>query len=177
MIISVPVPLTRVPKRLTTGRLIKLLTFFSHLIKLKHNRWLKAGVIIVGDIELAGYLVKAVGPVPLVLDLRIAHERFGSSSDPNLNGNLHYPNDIDRSLNEAAADKIRKYRADCNNNPPNAISFMLAIASTSGRLHSEFIRLLFVQAHRETDRFFAAAGVQSPVILMENYITPTSALS
>ena len=93
-------------------------------------------------------------------DLRIAHERFGSSSDPNLNGNLHYPNDIDRSLNEAAADKIRKYRADYNNNPPNAISFMPAIASTSGRLHSEFIRLLFLQAHRETDRFFAASGVQ-----------------
>ncbi len=50
-------------------------------------------------------------------------------------------NDIDRSLNEAAADKIRKYRADYNNNPPNAISFMSVIASTSGRLHSEFVRL------------------------------------
>jgi hypothetical protein len=31
------------------------------------------------------------GPVPLVLDLRIAHDRFGSSSDPILNGQLHYP--------------------------------------------------------------------------------------
>jgi len=48
--------------------------------------------------------------------------------------------------NEAAADKIRKYRADYNNNPPNAISFMTAIASTSGRLHSEIIILLFLQA-------------------------------
>ena len=37
---------------------------------------------------------------------------------------------------------------------------MSAIASTSGRLHSEFIRLLFLQAHRETDRFFVASGVQ-----------------
>ena len=55
-----------------------------------------------------------------MLDLRIAHDRFGSSSDPNLNGKLHYPNDIDRSLNEAAADKIRKYRGDYNNNPPTA---------------------------------------------------------
>ena len=34
-----------------------------------------------------------------------------------------------------------------------------AIASTSGRLHSEFVRLLFLQAHRETDRFVAASGV------------------
>ncbi len=28
------------------------------------------------------------------------HDRFGSSTDPNLNGHLHYPNDIDRSLNK-----------------------------------------------------------------------------
>jgi hypothetical protein len=111
---------------------------------------------------LAGYLAKVAGPVPLVVDLRIAHERFGSSSDPNLNGHLHYPNDIDRSLNEADADKIRKYRADYNNNPPNAISFMPAVASTSGRLHSEFVLLLFLQAHRETDHFFAASGLQLP---------------
>ncbi len=40
------------------------------------------------------------------------------------------------------------------------VSFMPAIASKSGRLQSELIRLLFLQAHRETDRFFAASGVQ-----------------
>ena len=81
------------------------------------------------------------------------------SSDPNLNGILHYPNDIDRSLNEAVTDKVRKYRADYNSNPPNVVAFMSGIPSTSDRLHSEFIRLLFLQAHRETDRFFAASGV------------------
>ena len=43
-----------------------------------------------GDIELAGYLANVAGPVPLVLDLRIAHERWGSSSDPSINGHLHY---------------------------------------------------------------------------------------
>jgi hypothetical protein len=37
---------------------------------------------------------------------------------------------------------------------------MTAIASTSDRLHGEFVRLLFLQAHRETDRFFTASGVQ-----------------
>jgi hypothetical protein len=37
---------------------------------------------------------------------------------------------------------------------------MPAIARTSGRLHSEFVSLLFLQAHRETYRFFAASGVQ-----------------
>jgi hypothetical protein len=42
------------------------------------------------------------------------------------------------------------------------VAFMHAIPSTSGRLHSEFVRLLFLQTHRETDRFFAASGVQLP---------------
>ncbi len=114
-----------------------------------------------GDIELAGYLANEAGPVPLVLDLRIAHDRVGSSTDPTLNGHLKYLNNLDHSLNDTAADKIRKYRVDYNNRPPSAVSFMPPIASTSGRLHSEFVRLLFLQAHRETDRFFAASGVQS----------------
>ena len=62
-------------------------------------------------------------------------------SDTTLNGNLHYPSDVDRSLNETAADKIRKYRADYNNNTPNDISFMPVIASTSGSLHSKLVLL------------------------------------
>ncbi len=89
-----------------------------------------------------------------------AHDPFGSSSDPTLNGRLHY-NDIDKSLNEDVNDKIRKYHEDYNNNPSNSVAFMPTIAGTNGRLHSDFIRLLFLQAHRETDRFFAVSGVQS----------------
>ena len=78
---------------------------------------------VTGDIELSVYLVNVEGPTPfvspLVLDLRITHDRFGSNSDPSINGTLHYPNDIDRSLNEASTDKIRKYHR-----PPPSISFM-----------------------------------------------------
>ncbi len=80
-----------------------------------------------GDNELAAYLSNAAGPVPLVLDLRIAHERWESSSNPSLNG---YPADIDRTLNEGAADKNLLYRADYNNRSSHAIAFMPAIAST-----------------------------------------------
>ncbi len=65
-----------------------------------------------GDIQLEGYLANEAGPVPLVLDLRICHDRMGSSADPSLNGHLKYPNNLDQSLNDVAADKIRKYRAD-----------------------------------------------------------------
>jgi hypothetical protein len=48
-----------------------------------------------GDIELTTYLANVTGPVPLVLDLHIAHEHVGSSSDPSINGHLRYPNDLD----------------------------------------------------------------------------------
>ena len=138
---------------------------YSHLFrtthKVKTQQVVKSRGRHCGDLELAAYLANAAGPVPLVLDLRLTHDRIGSSANPALNGTLHYPNNIDESLNQAVNDKIRKYRADYNNNPPNAVAFMPAIAGTTGRLHSEFIILLFLQDHRETDPFFAVSGVQS----------------
>ena len=94
-----------------------------------------------------------------MLDLLIAHERCGSTSRPSLHDHLHYPADLDRTLNEVVTDKVLQYRADHNNRPPHAIAFMPPIASTSGSLHSEFVRLLFLQAHRETVRFLATSGV------------------
>jgi hypothetical protein len=65
--------------------------------------------------------------VPLVLDLRIVHDfndRVGSSTDPNLNGHLKYPNNLDQSLNDTPTDKIRKYRGDYNNRSPSVVSFI-----------------------------------------------------
>ncbi len=78
-----------------------------------------------------------------MLDLRVAHDRVVSSTDPALNGHLRYPNNLDQSLNDTVADKIHRYRTDYNNNPSRGVGFMPAIPSTSGRLHSEFIRIMF----------------------------------
>ena len=36
-----------------------------------------------------------------------------------------------------------------------------AIVSTSTRMHGEYLRLLFLQAHRETEAHFTAAGISS----------------
>jgi hypothetical protein len=96
-----------------------------------------------------------------VLDLRVPHDRVGSSADPTLNGHLRYPNNLDQSLNDGAADKLRTYRSDYNFNPTRGVDFMSGIVSTSGRLHSEFIRILFLQTHQETDLFFETSGVLS----------------
>ncbi len=78
-----------------------------------------------------------------VLDLLISHERFGSTSDPSIDGHLYFPNDLDGPLNETDTEKIWDYLGDYNNRPSNTISFMTVIPSTSGRLHSEFVFLLF----------------------------------
>jgi hypothetical protein len=67
----------------------------------------------------------------------MVHDRFGSRSDLNINGHLHYPNDIDGSLTEDVTDKIRKYRVDYNNNPPTTVTFMTPIGTMSGRLHTD----------------------------------------
>jgi hypothetical protein len=62
-----------------------------------------------GDVDLEGHLTNTVGPVQLVMDsdLRITHDRVGSSTDPTLNGHLKYPNNLDQSLNDTAGDKVR----------------------------------------------------------------------
>jgi hypothetical protein len=123
-----------------------------------------------GDIELVGYLTDVAGPVPLVLDLRVAHDRVDSSADPALNEHLRYPNILDQSLNDTSTTKLRKYRVDYNFNPPRGVGFMSAIPSTSGHLHGEFIRILFLQTHRETDRFFV--GFRSYVFSIRSWIFP-----
>jgi hypothetical protein len=87
----------------------------THTHKVKTQQVVKSRGQHCGDIELAGYLANETGPVSLVLDLRITLDRVGSNTDPDLNRHLKYPNNLDQSRNDAATDKIRKYRVDYNN--------------------------------------------------------------
>jgi hypothetical protein len=114
------------------GRLINLLTCVTQPTRLKLNRWLGAGV---SDVETWSLLC-----LP-----RLA---AGPSSNPSLqslNGQLHYPPDLDRPLTEVAADKIIRYRADYNR-PSHAISCLLLLvrldASTVSLCSFYFCRLI-----------------------------------
>jgi hypothetical protein len=53
--------------------------------------------------------------------------------------------------------KINRYRQQYADN--QNISFLPAIMTTSSRMHGEFLRLLFLQAHRETTAHFNATGL------------------
>ena len=112
-----------------------------------------------GNVEVRSYLRDQARNRSLVFDLSISHDRFGSSSHVQQNGSLSHPQDIDAPLCIAAQRKIAAYRQQYADN--QNISFLPAIVSTSTRMHGEFLRLLFLQAHRETEAHFTAAGMSS----------------
>jgi hypothetical protein len=67
----------------------------------------------------------------------------------------------------AAQRKINGYRQQYADN--QNISFLPAIVSTSTRMHGEFLRLHFLQAHRETEAHFTAAGMSSQRNLSDSF--------
>jgi len=80
-------------------------------------------------------------------------------ADVQQNGCLSHPQDRDAPLRIAAQRKIAAYQQQYADN--QNISFLPAIVSTSARMHGEFLRLLFLQAHQETEAHFTAAGMSS----------------
>ena len=109
-----------------------------------------------GDVQIQGYLKHNGVERDLVYDLSVTHERWGATDEPSKNGQLCYPDDIDRPLREAAQKKVLKYQNAYAND--HSITFMPAIASTTGRLHAEFLRLLFWHAHRESEELLKLTG-------------------
>jgi hypothetical protein len=59
----------------------------------------------------------------------------------------------------AAQRKTNAYKQTYADN--QNIYFLPAIMSTSNRIHGELLRLFFLQAHRETEVHFTAAGMPS----------------
>ena len=112
-----------------------------------------------GDVEIREYVRDAAGSRSLVFDLSITHDRFGSSTHVQQNGALSHPQDLDAPLRIAAQRKLNRYRQQYADN--QNISVLPAIMTTSSRMHGEFLRLLFPQAHRETTEHFHATGLPS----------------
>jgi hypothetical protein len=126
------------------------------LVRTQHGVTASAGQLR-GDVEVRSYLRDQVGSRSLVFDLSITHDRFGSSSHVQQNGSLSHPQDLDGPMRVAAHRKTNAYRQTYADN--QNISFLPAIMSTSNRMHGEFLRLLFLQAHRETESHFSAVGL------------------
>jgi hypothetical protein len=99
----------------------------------------------------------AAGSRSLVFDLSITHDRISSCCHVQQNGLLSHPQDLDTPCLLAAQRKINSYRQQYSDN--QNISFLPDIMTTSSRMHCEFLRLLFLKAHRETTAHFNATGL------------------
>ena len=60
----------------------------------------------------------------------------------------------------------RDNRADYNTRPSNSISFMPAVASTSGRLHCELVRIFVFADSSGNGPVFSASGAESKLELL-----------
>jgi hypothetical protein len=112
-----------------------------------------------GDVEIRNDMRDQAGSRSLVFDLSITLDRYGSSSHVHQNGLLSQTKDLDAPLRLVAQRKNNGYRQQYADN--ENISFLPAIVSTSTRMHCEFLGLLFLQAHRETEAHFTATGMPS----------------
>ena len=90
------------------------------------------------------------------MDLTFTHDRCGSSKKVP-NGTLCVRNlkNPDRLIAKAARDKFKKHR-DLYNLLQGDIGFLPLVASTSGRLNADFIRLVYLHATKETKAFLDA---------------------
>jgi hypothetical protein len=73
------------------------------------------------------------------------------TANPQLNSQLCH-RDFQKSLVSAAKIKIDSYSNTYAND--HNISFMPAVTSTSGNVHSELLSILFLQAPHETEEYF-----------------------
>ncbi len=97
----------------------------SRLTKVKTQQVVRSRGKRCGDIELAAF--RGLSTSSWI------HKRWGSRSNPVLNGKLHYvpPPDIDKPVHDDDTAKIREYRTDYNNRPSHSISFMPAVSTST----------------------------------------------
>ena len=114
-----------------------------------------------GDLAIKDYVVmqkpqpqaNRLPPRTLIMDYTMTHSRFGRSHVHPM-GQLTNTRrsdgapDPDGTLKEVVRIKIRHYR-NIYLNHPDPIAFIPLAVDTTGHLYDEFIRLLFLHAHRE----------------------------
>jgi len=86
------------------------------------------------------------------------HDFTGDARDVRRHGMLRNPDRPDQLLDQAAADKIRNYREPYARN--QSLAFLPACLSTSGRIHSEFLRLLYFIADKQASDYFMVLGYE-----------------
>ena len=100
------------------------------------------------------------GDTNLIIDVALIHEFGGNHmADVSLNGALRHAQP-DKLLEAAARTKVNRYREAYATRPGVTYAFLPCVISTSGRIHGEFLRFLYLLAHRRTTRWFESLGYE-----------------
>ena len=103
------------------------------------------------DIYFPQLVVGGVGR-GLCVDVSRVHDFHGNAANASLNGTLRHA-DINQVLSHRAQEKIVKYRAGYAALDVRR-AFIPAVVSTSGRIHGDLLRLLYLLADNKTKRHF-----------------------
>ena len=103
------------------------------------------------DLYLPRMVVGDVGR-GLCIDVSRVHDFHGNAANPSLNGTLRHA-DINHVLSHRAQEKIDKYRAGYAALDMRR-AFLPAVVSTSGRIHGDLLRLLYLLADNKTKRHY-----------------------
>ncbi len=109
-----------------------------------------------GDLEIRN--LRVAGQTDMLVDVTVCHDFKGSGHNGQTQGQLRNPDNPDRILESAAADKIRNYRDTYRRNLH--VAFLPACMSTSGRIHTEFLRLIYFISNKQADDYFETLGYQ-----------------
>ena len=89
----------------------------------------------------------------------LTHDFIGAGHNGLNQGLLRNPDNPDKILDSAAAEKIRHYRASYRQN--RHVAFLPACMTTSGRIHGEFLRLLYFISNKQAVAYFEALGYEA----------------
>jgi len=106
------------------------------------------------DLEILN--IQVARNIDLLVDVTLRHDFVGAGHNGLNQGQLRNPDNPDKLLDSAAADKIRHYRAPYRQN--RHVAFLPACMTTSGRIHGEFLRLLYFISNKQAVDYFEALG-------------------
>ena len=120
----------------------------------KHKRVLTSAGKQRADLEILN--IQVAQQIDLLVDVTLRHDFVGAGHNGLNQGQLRNPDNPDKLLDSAAADKIRHYRAPYRQN--RHVAFLPACMTTSGRIHGEFLRLLYFISNKQAVDYFEALG-------------------
>ena len=109
------------------------------------------------DLEILN--IEVAQNIDLLVDIILRHDFIGAGHNGLNQGLLRNPDNPDKILDSDAAEKIRHYRDPYRQN--RHVAFLPACMTTSGRIHGEFLRLLYFISNKQAVAYFEALGYEA----------------